>query len=118
MRPLRPWTGCRNLRPELVEVCTVAGVTRCIHEFESGTCELCSPRTPAGAAPQAGPFVWIRPALFFHLPDCSEVLWDPSEAAKPGERVNLTVLQVKELLRDGELERGCLKCGANAGVPD
>jgi hypothetical protein len=26
-----------------------------------------------------------KPSSLFHLPDCPEVFWDPSEAAKPGE---------------------------------
>lgn len=61
-----------------------------------------------------GPFLWIKPAWRYHLPNWAEVLWDPSEARRPGERVDVTAEDVRRLLSTAELERSYLKCGARA----
>ena len=54
----------------------------------------------------------------FVSPAClSEVAWDPSQAKHPGERFNLTAAEVRQKIASGILERGCMKCGANAGIP-
>lgn len=84
----------------------------CRHGMNPEWCADCRP--PAAAPAAAGPFVWIKPARYFHLPTCAEVLWDLSQAQKPGERVDLEPAAVRDLLRSGHLERGCLKCGARA----
>jgi hypothetical protein len=71
----------------------------CIHLMERSTCAICSPaRAVSGgtAATQDGPFGWISPARFDHLPECVEVAWDSSEARSPGERFSLTADEVLE----------------------
>ena len=85
---------------------------QCRHEMDPAWCADCrpAPRRPG----TSGPFVWIKPARLFHAPDCAEVLWDTSQAEKPGERVELDAAGVRTLLDEGVLERGCYKCGASA----
>ena len=84
----------------------------CRHGMNPDWCADCRP----GAATESatGPFVWIKPARYYHAPTCSEVLWDPTQAKRPGERVDLEPSEVRALLRAGLLDRGCLKCGALA----
>lgn len=84
----------------------------CRHGMTPEWCADCRPRVAAPAA--AGPFVRIKPARYYHFPTCSEVLWDPAQAKNPGDRVALEPPAVRELLRTGQLDRGCLKCGARA----
>lgn len=84
----------------------------CRHGMNPAWCAECRPPTTPPRA--SGTFVWIKPARYYHLPERSEVLWDPSEAKRPGERVDVTAEDVRSLVRSGSLERGCLKCGARA----
>lgn len=85
---------------------------QCRHDLDPAWCADCRPTKKSGA--MAGPFVWIKPARLFHVPGCAEVLWDATQAQKPGERVELDAAAVRDLLDQGVLERGCFKCGASA----
>ena len=84
----------------------------CRHELDPGWCVDC--RTPPARGATAGPFVWIKPARLYHLPDCAEVLWDASQAVTPGERVDVDAAGIRQLIAEGRLDRGCFKCGALA----
>lgn len=92
-------------------------VEECIHQMATAQCAVCSPSATTVAATHAGPFVWISPAPLYHLADCVEVDWDPTQAKHPGERFDLAHGEVRRMIEDGLLERGCRKCGANVEIP-
>jgi hypothetical protein len=87
-------------------------MAECRHGMDPSWCADCRSAPASRRSPDR--FVWIKPARLYHLPDCAEVLWDPSEAKRPGERMDVTAGEVRKLLSSGEFERGCLKCGARA----
>ena len=88
---------------------------RCIHELERTACTACTPSPAATRRPPATTYIAILSGSgIYHYADCIDVNWDPAEAHHPGERLELTVAQVRELLASGTLKRGCLRCGANA----
>jgi hypothetical protein len=62
--------------------------------------------------------IWPRRAALYHEPDCSEVLWDTTQAANPGDRIHLSPAEVRGGLDNGSLRRGCRKCGANVNAQE
>lgn len=88
----------------------------CVHGLSVDTCQYCSPARPATTLASSGPktYVWIMTTRLYHEMDCFEATWDPAQAKHPGERRVLSVAETRDLLEKGDLERGCLGCGANA----
>ena len=107
------FTVCRSPRAWGATLRTMSS-DRCVHDLPAGTCSLGGPQRGHGSRRQN--FVRILPRPHYHLADCDEVTWDPTDAENPGERVELTPEQVRPLLADGALNRGGLCCGANANL--